>query len=193
MLFRTRQTHLLQSTIICFLLCWFVFHRVSSDQNVPKKTLCCCCCCCLVAKSCRTLCDPVNCSRPCTLVLHYLPKIAQTHVHWVGDAIQPSQTISSSVFPFSFCPQSFPASKSFLKSWLFVSGAQSFGASASASVLPMIIQGWFPLGLTGLIHLLSQGLSRVFSNTTIRKHQFFGTQPYLWSNSRIHTWLMEKP
>ena len=75
---------------------------------------------------------------------------------------------------------------------LFASGGQSTGASVSASVLPMNIQGWFPLGLTGLISLLSTGLWRIFSSTTIRKHQFFRTQPSLWSNSHIHTWLLEK-
>ena len=85
-------------------------------------------------------------------------------------------TISSSVFPFSSCPQSFPASGSFQISQLFTSGGQSIRVSASASVLPMNIQDWFPLGLTGLISLKSKGLSRVFSNTTIQKHKFFGTQ-----------------
>ena len=91
--------------------------------------------------------------------------------------------ISSSVAPFSSCLQSFPASGSFLKSWLFTIGGQSIGASASASGLLMNIQGWFPLGLTGLISLQFKGLSRVFSNTTVRKHQFFSTQPSLWSDS----------
>ena len=102
-------------------------------------------------------------------------------------------TISSSVIPFSSCPQSFPASGSFPMSRLFASGGQSIGASVSASVLPMSIQDWFPLGWTGLISLLSKGLSKVFSNTTVQKHKFFGTQPSLWSNSYIHTWLLEKP
>ena len=82
--------------------------------------------------------------------------------------------ISSSVTLFSSCPQSFPASGSCPMSWLFISDSQSFGASALASVLPMNIQGWLPFGLTGLIYLLSKGLSRVFSNTTVQKHQFFG-------------------
>ena len=91
-------------------------------------------------------------------------------------------TISSSVAPFSSCPQSFPPSGSFPVSQLFRSGGQSIGASVSASVLPMNIQGWFPLGLTGWIPLLSKGLSRVFSNTTVQKHQFFSAQPPLWSN-----------
>ena len=86
--------------------------------------------------------------------------------------------ISSSVNLFSFCLQSFPASGSSPKSQLFTSGGQSTGASASGSVLPMNIKGWFPLGLTGLISMLSKGLSRVFSNTTVEKDQFFGVQPF---------------
>ena len=92
-------------------------------------------------------------------------------------------TISSSVVPFSSCLQSFPASGSFPMSWLFASGGESIGASASVSNLPMNIQGWFPLGLTGLISLQSKGLSRVSSSTTIQKYQFFGVQLFLWSNS----------
>ena len=102
-------------------------------------------------------------------------------------------TISSSVIPFSSCLQSFPASGSFSMSQFFASGGQSIGVSASASVLPMNIQDWFPLGLTDLISLQSKGLSRVFSNTTVQKHQFFSSQSSLWSNSHIHTWLLEKP
>ena len=101
-------------------------------------------------------------------------------------------TISSSVFPFSFCLQSFPASGSFPVSQFFESGGQSVGVSASASVLPVNIQDWFPLGLTGLISLQSKGLSRVFSNTTVQKHQFFSAQLSLWYSSHIHTWLLEK-
>ena len=100
-------------------------------------------------------------------------------------------TISSSAAPFSFCLQSFPASDSFPVSLLFTSGGQSIGVSAS--VLPMNILGWFPLGLIDLISLQSKGLSRVFSNTTVRKHQFFGAQPSLWSNCHVHIWLLEKP
>ena len=102
-------------------------------------------------------------------------------------------TISSSVIPFSSCLQSFPASGSFSMSQFFASGGQSIGVSASASVLPMNIQDWFPLGWIGWISLHSKGLSRVFSNTTVQKHQFFSTQSSLWSNSHIHTWLLEKP
>ena len=90
-----------------------------------------------------------------------------------------------SIFPLPSCVQSFPASVSFPMSWLFTSGGQSIGASAS--VFPMNIQGLFPLGLIGLMSLLSRGLSRVFSCTTIQRHQFFGTQPSLWPNSYIHT------
>ena len=101
-------------------------------------------------------------------------------------------TISSSVVPFSSCLQSFPASGSFPMSQFFTSDGQSIGVSASASVLPMNIQDWSPLGWTGLISLQSKVLSRVFSNSTVQKHQFFGAQPSLWSNSHIHTWLLEK-
>ena len=101
-------------------------------------------------------------------------------------------TISSSVVPFSPCLQSFPASGSFLMIQFFTSGGQSTGVSASTSVLPMNIQDWFPLGWTGWISLHSKGLSRVFSNTTVQKHQFFGAQLSSQSNSHIHTWLLEK-
>ena len=102
-------------------------------------------------------------------------------------------TISSSVIPFSSCPQSFPASGSFPMSQLFPSGGQSIGVSASTSVLPMNTQDWFPLGWTGWLSLQSKGLSRVFSNTTVQKHQFFGAQLSSQSNSHIHTWPLEKP
>ena len=101
-------------------------------------------------------------------------------------------TISSSVIPLS-CPQSFPASGSFPMSQLFTSGDQSIGVSASTSVLPMNTQDWSLLEWTGWISLQSKGLSRVFSNTTVQKHQFFGTQLSSQSNSHIHTWLLEKP
>ena len=145
--------------------------------------------CCSVAQSCPTLCDPRDSSIPGFPLLHYLLEFAQTHVHWVGDAIQPSQPL----VPFSSCLQSFPASGSFPMSQLFKLGGQRIGTPASASVLPKNIQGWFPLGCTGWISLLSKGLSRVFSSTTIQKHQFFGIQPSLWSNSHICTCVLEKP
>ena len=101
--------------------------------------------------------------------------------------------ISSSVTSFSSCPQSFPASGSLPTSRLFTSGGQSIGASGSASVLPMNILGWFPLGLTSLISWQSKRLSKVFSSTIVQKHLFFGAQLSLWSNSHSHTWLLEKP
>ena len=100
--------------------------------------------------------------------------------------------ISSSVIPFS-CPQSLPASESFPMSQLFTWGSQSTGVSASASFLPKKSQAWSPSEWTGWISLQSKGLSRVFSNTTVQKHQFFGTQPSTQSNSHIHTWPLEKP
>ena len=102
-------------------------------------------------------------------------------------------TISYPVVPFSSCLQSFPASGSFPMSQFFTSGGQSIGVPASASVLPKNIQDWFPLGWTGWISLLSKGLSRVSSNTTVQKHQFFCAWLSLKSNSHIHTWLLEKP
>ena len=134
--------------------------------------------------------DPMfDYSMPGFPVHHQFPELTQTHVHWVGDAIQPSHPL---VIPILFHLQSFPASRSFPMSQFFISGGQSTGVSASASVLLMNIQGWFPLGLTGLISLQSKGLSRVFSNTTVQRHQFFSAQPSLWSDSHICTGLLEK-
>ena len=125
-----------------------------------------------VAQSCLTLCDPMDCSTPGFPVHHQLPELAQIHPlsQWSH------RTISSSVIPFSSCLQSCPASESFLVSQFFTSGGQSIGVSASASVHPVNIQDWFPLGLAGLISLQSMELSRVFSNTTVQKHQFFCAQ-----------------
>ena len=145
----------------------------------------------LVAQSCLTLCDPMDCSTP---GLHACPSPTpgvysnSCRLSWWSHP-----TISFSVIPCSPTLQSFPASRSFLRSQFFSWGGQSIEASASASVLPMNIQDWFPLGWTGWISLLSKGLSRVFSNTTVQKHRFFGTQLSLWSNSHIHTWLQKKP
>ena len=127
------------------------------------------CCFCSVAQSNLTLSDSFS---PCPRVCSNSCPLSQ----WCHP------TISSSVAPLSYCPQSFPASGSFPMNPLFTSDGQSTGASVSASVLPMNIQGWFPLGLTGLISLLSKGLSRVFSSMTVWKHQFFSAQPSLWSN-----------
>ena len=101
--------------------------------------------------------------------------------------------ISSSVIPFSSCPQPLPASGSFPMTQLFPWGGQSIGVSALASVLPMNTQDWSPLGWTGWISLQSKGLSRVFSKTTVRKYQFFGIQLSSQSNSHMHTWPLEKP
>ena len=142
-----------------------------------------------IAQSCPNLCDPVDCSTPGFPVHHQLPELAQTHVHRVSDAIQPSHPLSSP------SPAAFSLSQN---RGLFqcVSSshqvAKGTGVSVSASVLPMNIQDW-SLGWTGWISLRSKGLSRVFSNTTVQKHQFFSTQLSLWSNSHIHTWLLEKP
>ena len=144
-------------------------------------------CCCSVTKSCLTFCDFTDCcSMPGSSVLYCLPEFAQTNVHWVSDAIQPTHP------PFSSCLQSFPASESFPMSWLFTLGGQSIGALALSSILPMNIQGWFSLGLTDLIFSQSKELSRVFSSTTIL-HQFFSTQLSLWSSFHFCTWLLEKP
>ena len=143
-----------------------------------------------VAQSCPILCNPMDHSTSGLPIHHQLLDFTQTHVHWVSDAIQPSHLLS---FPFSSHLQSFPASGSFPMSQLFASGGQSIGTSASTSVLPMNIQGWSPLGWTGWISLQSKGLSRVFSNITVQKHQFFNTQLFLQSNSHIHTWPLEKP
>ena len=193
-----------------FQSCIQVFQRdrTNSIRSLPLTTPVCCC---SVTKSCSTLrprgmqharqlCPPLSpgdCSNSCPLSrCYYL-------------------TISLSSTLFSFCLRSFPASESFPMSQLFASGGHSIGVSAPALVLPMNIQGWFPLessdrwsdvlsiaplppcwfplGLTGLISLKSKGLSRVFSSTTLQKHRFFSAQPSLWSNSHSCTWLLEKP
>ena len=140
--------------------------------------------------NCATLCDPMDCSTPGFPVHHQLLEPTQTHVHQVGDAIQPFHPLSSP------SPPAFNLSQhQGLFQWVGSSyqGGQSIGISASASVLPMNFQDWFRLGWTGWISLQSKGYSRVFSNTTVEKHQFFGAQLSLQSNSHIHTWLLEKP
>ena len=145
--------------------------------------------CCSVTQLCLTLWEPTDYRMPGFPVPHYLVEFAQTHsLSWWWHP-----TISSYVTPFSSCPQSFPASGSFPKSWLFMSGDQSIGASTSTSVLPMNIQGWFSLGLTSLISLQSKRLSRVFSSIIIQKHKFFATLLSLWFKFHTHTWLLEKP
>ena len=127
-------------------------------------------CYCSVTESCQILCHPMDCNTPGFPVLRCLLEFAQTHVHWVSDAIQPSHPLLPL---FLLLPQSFPASGSLPLSQLFASGGQSIGASAWASVLPMNIQRWFSLELIGLMSLQSTGLSSIFSSTTAQKHQLF--------------------
>ena len=137
------------------------------------------------AQLCPTLCNTMDCSMPGLPVHHQLPKIAQTHVHWVNDAIQPSHPLSSPSPP----PSIFPSIRVFSnESVLHIRWPKYWSFSFSISSF----NGWFPLGFTSLISLQSKGLSRVFFNTTLRKHQFFGAQLSLWSNSHIYTWLLEK-
>ena len=128
-----------------------------------------------VAQRCLTLRDMMNCTTPGLPVHHQLPDSTQTHVHWVCDAIQPFHPLLAP------SPQFFPAPGSFQMSQLFAAVGQRIGVSASASVLPMNTQNWSPLGRTGWISLQSKGLSGVFSNTTVQKHQFFCTHPTLTS------------
>ena len=142
-----------------------------------------------VAQSCPILCDPMNCSTPSLPVHHQLPEFTQTCLHWVGDAIQPSHPLSSPSPP-ALNPsqhQSLPVSQHF--AW----SGQSIAVSALASILPVNTQDWSPSEWTDWISLQSKGLSRVFSNTTVQKYQFFGAQLSSQSNSHIHTWPQEKP
>ena len=143
----------------------------------------------VLSQWCPTLWDLTDCSMPGSLSI--------TNSRSCPNSCLSSQwchpTISSSIVPFSSCLQSFLALVSFPVSQFFPSSGQSIGASALASILPMNMQGLFLLEFTGLIFLLSEGLSRVFSNTTVQKHQFFDAQLSLESNSHIHTWLLEKP
>ena len=157
----------------------------------------------------------MDCSTPGFPVHHQHPELTQTHVHQVSDAIQQPHPLSSpsplpSIFPsiavfsielflhirwpkywsFSF---SISPSMNIQISQFFPSGGQNIGESASASVLPMNFHDWFSLGLTGLISLQPKGLTRIFFNTTVQKHQFFSAQPSSQSNSHIHTWPQEKP
>ena len=137
-----------------------------------------------VTQSCPTLCDPIKWSTPGLPVHHQLPEFTQTHVHRVGDAIQPSHPLSS---------LSPPASESFPMSQHFAWDGQSTGVSALASLLPKNTQDRSPLQWTGWISLQSKGLSRLFSNTRGQKHQFFGAQFSSQSNIHIHPWPLEKP
>ena len=143
-----------------------------------------------VAQSCLTLCNPMNRSMPGLPVHHQLLEFTQTHVDRVSDAIQPSHPLSS-----PSPPDPNPSQHQSLFQWvqLFAWGGQSTGVSASASFCPKNSQGWSPSEWTDWISLWSKGLSRVFSNTTVQKHQFFGIQPHSQSNSYIHPWPLEKP
>ena len=142
-----------------------------------------------ITQSCLTLYEPVGYTTPGFPVLHQLPELAQTHVHRVGDAIQPSHALSSPAPP-AFNLAQHQGLFQWVSSLYQVAKAS---ASASASVLQMNIQDWFPLGWTGWISLQSGGLSRVFSNTTVQRHHFFRAQLSLCSSSHCHTWLLEKP
>ena len=144
-------------------------------------------CCCSVTQTCPTLCNPMDCSQ--AFVLHSLQEFAQTHVHWVSDAIQPSHPLSSPSPPALNLSQR-QGLFQWVSSWLWPTlGGQSIEATSSASVFPMNIQGWSPLGWTGWISLQSKGLSRVFSTPQFESI-LFGAQP-LWSSSHIHTWLLD--
>ena len=139
-----------------------------------------------VAKSCLTVCDRINCSTPGFPVLHYLPELLKL----MSIELRCHPTILSRVIPFSSCPQSFPASGSFPMSQLFTSGSQSTGAWAS--ILPVKIQDWFPLGLTGLISLQSKWLSSLLHYHSL-KASFLQCSAFFMANSHIYTWLLEKP
>ena len=130
-----------------------------------------------VSQSCPTLCNPMDCSMPGLPVPYHLLELAQTHVHWVG---MPSNHLFL-CRPLLLLPSIFPSNRVFSNEAVFHIRWPKSKFSASASVLPMNIQDWFPLGWTGWITLLSKGLSRIFSNTTVQKHQFFGAQLSLWS------------
>ena len=158
---------------------WSVCYSMSSSN----------CCYLTHIQVCQTLCDPMDCSTPGLPVYHQLPEFTQTHVHWVGDAINHLILCC----PLLLLPSIFPSIRVSSVSQFFSWSGQSVGVSASASFLPMNTQDWSPLGWTGWIWLQSKRLSRVFSNTTVQKHQFFGAQLSSQSNSHIHTWLLEKP
>ena len=141
-------------------------------------------------QSCPPLCNLMDCSIPGFPVDYQLLKLAQIHVHWVGVIVQSSHLLLSPSppgFNLSQYQGLFPVSQ------FFASSGKNIEALASALVLPRNVQDWFPLRLTDLIFLKSKGLSRVFPNAKVQKHHFFDAQLSLWSNSHIHTWLLEKP
>ena len=140
-----------------------------------------------VFQSCPTLCDAMNCSTPGLPVHHQLPEITETHVRWVSDSIH-----FILCHPLLLLTSVFPSIRVFSMSQLFILGSLRIGVVASTSVLPVNTQDWSPLGWTGWISLQSKGLSRVFSSTTVQKHQFFCAQLSSQSNSHIHTWPLGK-
>ena len=156
---------------------WIKWYMARKDDHISSS----------VYLSCPTLWDAMECGTSCFPVLHYLPGFAPIHVHWVGDAIQPSYPLPS--------PHALNLSQhQNLFQWVGFSHqlAKVLELQFQLSSLPMNIQGWFPLELTGLI-LLPKGLSGVISSTTVQKHQFFSAQPSLWFNSHIDTWLLGNP
>ena len=169
----------------------WVHFRITWERNPlpgpPPRVLICCCC--SVAQLCPTDRNPHGLQHarlPCPSLSPRVCSNSSTESMMPSNHLIFYHLLSSS-------PQFFPAPGSFPVRWLFPSGGQSIGASASASVPPVNMQGWFSLRLTSLISLQTKGLSRVFSNTTTWTHEFFGAQPPLWSNSYIRTWLLEKP
>ena len=145
--------------------------------------------CCSVVQLCPTLCEPIDCSTPGLPVLHHLPKFAQVHVHCISDGVQQSYPLTPSS-PLALSPSQHLG----LIHWVSYSHQMTkTRASASASVLLLSIQGWFLLRLTSLIPLLSEGLSRVFSSTTVQRHHFFGALPSSWYISRNCIWPLGRP
>ena len=144
-------------------------------------------CCCSVIQSCPTVATPWTAAHQTSLSLTISQSLPKFQVHCIDDAIQPSHPLTTSSSALNLYQH-----QGLFLSQLFTSDDQNNGVSASASVLPMNIQNWFPLRLTGWNSLQSKGLWRVFSSTTIQKHQFFSTQHSLWSNSHMHIWLLEK-
>ena len=168
-IFRDHGSYILPQILCNFYKKWVLFWLLSLFPHPSPPTHCCC----SVTQLCPTLCYFMDCNTPGFPVLHSLPEFAQTHVHWVGDAIQSSHPLLLPSAPALNLSQH----QGLLQlNQFFSSGGQSVGASASASVLSMNIQDWFPLGWTGWISRQSKGLSRVFSNTTVQKHQSFSAQ-----------------
>ena len=142
-----------------------------------------------VAQLCPTLCNTVNCTTPGLPVHHQLLEFTQIHVHWIGEAIQPSHSLSSPSPPALSLSQH----QGLKMSQLFTTGGQSIGVPATTSVLPINIQDWSLLGWTGWISLYSKGLSKVFPNIAVQNHQFLSAMPTVLSSSLIHIWLLGRP